>query len=204
MSECRWMPCAIVVLAGCLMASCTPTVTPTTVSATASSVSVTPSAPTTPSPTPSFTLSADQQKAVAAVDGLTKTSSRLGQAPSEFTRAQMIAALRKYSGGDVPDASANSFMRLRENGWRYQGDVSIKSIMASKVSDNRNKQRLEVVVTSCQDQSQVRVMDKAGDVVKEEQERIPAFLLRQYTVLKPDDASAWKVYGFETVKGECG
>ena len=206
MSEHRRILCAVVASAGFLTASCTPTVTPTTASAPPSSVLATPSAPTassTPTPTPTSTLDANQQKAVAAVDGFTKTSSRLGQAPSEFTRAQMVAALQKYSGGNVPDASANSFMRLRDKGWRYKGDVSIKSLNASKVSDNRNARRLEVVVTVCRDQSKVQVVDKSGGVVTEEQSKIPAFLLRQYTVLKPDGASAWKVHGLDVAKGEC-
>ena len=197
---------ALVLVTAGVVAGCTPLPQPTG-STTAPSVTPTesaaPSASTSPFPTPSPTLNANQQAAVAAVDGLSDTTARLGGTPSQFTRAQMVTALKRYAGGKVPDASANSFMRLREKGWRYEGHVSITSMMASKVSDNRTALRSEVIVTTCRDQSQLRVVDKSGAVVAKEQANIPAFLLRQYTVFKPDGAKSWKVYGFDIAKGEC-
>ncbi len=190
-----------------LVAGCTPSGA-TTASPTPSASGLPPSNSTPPlsppassqpgSPTPSSTLSANQQAAVDAVRGLVDTSMKLGAQPSQYTHSQMVKVLQRYGTGDVPAAVANSYSRLRKNGWRYQGGIEIKSMKVAKPSLNGTR----VIVTACQNQSDLRIVNTAGEVVTDEQKQITAFLLRQYTVRKA--GAAWKVSGFETVKGECG
>lgn len=198
---------AATLLAG-LIAGCTPsgatTVTPTPGnSGRPPSISTPPVSPPASSqsgsPTPSSTLSANQQAAAEAVRGLVDTSVRLGSQPSQYTNPEMVKELQRYGTGDVPDAIANSYSRLRKNGWRYEGGIEIETLKVARPSLNGTR----VIVTACQNQSDLRIVNKAGEVVRDEQKNITAFLLRQYTVRKTDDA-AWKVSGFETVKGACG
>lgn len=197
---------AATLLAG-LIAGCTPsgatTVTPTPGNSgrppSISTPPVSPPASQSGSPTPSSTLSANQQAAAEAVRGLVDTSVRLGSQPSQYTNPEMVKELQRYGTGDVPDAIANSYSRLRKNGWRYEGGIEIETLKVARPSLNGTR----VIVTACQNQSDLRIVNKAGEVVRDEQKNITAFLLRQYTVRKTDDA-AWKVSGFETVKGACG
>lgn len=194
-------------LAG-LVAGCTPsgatTVTPTPgTSGPPPSTSTTPGSPPASSqpgsPTPNSTLSANQRAATDAVHGLVDTSMKLGSRPSQYTDPEMVKELQRYGTGDVPDAIANSYSRLRKNGWRYEGGIAIETVKVAKPSLNGTR----VIVTACQNQSDLRIVNMAGEIVTDEQKNITAFLLRQYTVHKTNDA-AWKVSGFETVKGECG
>lgn len=189
-------------LAGCTPSGAT-TVDPT------SSTSGLPTSTSTPpvsppvssqpgSPTPSSTLNANQQAASDAVRGLVETSMKLGSQPSQYKHSEMVKELQRYGTGEVPDAVANSYSRLRKNGWRYQGGIKIETMKVAKPSLNGTR----VIVTACQNQSDLRIVNKAGEVVTDEQKQITAFLLRQYTVRKT--GAAWKVSGFETVKGECG
>lgn len=193
-----------------LVAGCAPTGAPTTTptpgtgspspSSTASpspSSTQRPSATTTP--TPSSTLGAGQEAAVKAVQGLTDTSMKLGSEPSQYTHSEMVKKLQRYGTGDVPESIANSYSRLRKNEWRYEGNVQVEAVKVAKPSLDGTR----VIVTACQNQSDLRIVNKSGETVTDEQKRIPAFLLRQYTVRKTGDAT-WKVAGFATVKGECG
>ena len=185
---------AIVALVGC---------TPTPVVPASSGVPSATSSPTTSgSPTPSPSWSAEQQAAIDAVNGYSEASQRIGADPSKYTEAQMTAELKKYLGGEMLSANVASFMRLKKNGWHYQGDVVTVSLNATKAVDNHSSRGLEVHVTTCRDQSQRRIVDKTGTLAQTEQP--PKFNLRQLSVRKPSGVGDWRIYGIATVEGKCG
>lgn len=114
----------------------------------------------------------------------------------------MTSELKKYLGSDMLDANVASFVMLKKNGWHYEGDVKILSLNATKAVDNHNSRGLEVHVTSCRDQSAMRVADQSGNLAKTDQP--PKYNLRQYSVRKPAGSDIWRVYGIATVDGKCG
>lgn len=201
----RRISCAALVLCVCLASGCSPTPSPSSWPTASGSGSETtnPSAPT-PSPSPSSTLSANQVAAVAALNGYTRVSNEIGADPSRFSAAEMTKTLSKYVGGDMVEASTSDFMRLKGQRYRVLGLIRLKSTEVGRDHDTGDSRGIEVVVTACQDQTEVRVVDKSGNVVEAEQRSIPDFLLRQYSILKPEGTTQWRIYGMETVKGACG
>lgn len=116
----------------------------------------------------------------------------------------MTKLFKQYAGGDMISDNVNYFMSMRKNGWRYEGRIAAVSINATKVADNHNERGLEVHVTVCQDQTAVKIVDADGAVVADQQSKIPAFNLRQYSVRKPAKSDTWLVFGQQTIQGECG
>ena len=78
----------------------------------------------------------------------------------------------------------------------------MRSIDASGVEDNGRGD--EVHVTMCFDQSALVVVDGSGAPVADQAYQYPAFNLRQFAVRKPSGEKAFRVFGMQTVKGECG
>ena len=148
------------------LSGCVPGGTPASSTASPPSTATSSSVPSTATPTPSATWSPDQQSAIDALNGYSATSARVGADPSKFTQAQMEAAFGKFLGPDMVEANVGSFMSLKKNGWRYEGDVAILSLKATKAIDNHDQRGLEVHVTTCRDQSAVRVSDASGKTVK--------------------------------------
>ena len=163
---------------------------------------MTPTASTSPSPTPTSTLDAKQQAAVAAVEGYIRVSNRVGADPSKYSQTQMVKAFRRYTGGDMVKANVTYFMSLKNKDYHYAGPILIQSVKASRVVDNHNARGLETQITTCLDQTQATTVTRSGKPAPDESD--DPFNLRQFSVLKPVGQSVWRVYGMETVKGECG
>ena len=199
MSIARLRTAAVASAAIVALAGCTPTPGATAPSGVPSAtISPTPSE----SPTPTTSWSAEQQAAIDAVNGYSDVSQRIGADPSKYTEAQITSEFKKYLGGDMLPANVASFMRLKKNGWHYEGDVATLSLNATKAVDNHNSRGLEVHVTTCRDQTQRSIVDKTGALAKTEQP--PKFNLRQLSVRKPSGSAEWRIYGIATVEGKCG
>lgn len=178
---------------------------PTPVSPTTTPTQSPTSTPTqSPTPTPTHTWDAGQAAAIAAVQGLFGVSDKIGADPAAFSKKEMTKLFKQYVGGEMIDANVDSFMTKKANGWRWQGRMVPVSIKPTKVADNHNERGLEVHVTVCQDQTALTIVDTSGVVVADEQAKIPAFLLRQYSVRKPTKSDTWLVFGMQTIPGECG
>ncbi len=193
-------------LAGCAPTDPTSTPTaPTPVSPTTTPTqSPTPTPTETPTPTPTPTWDAGQTAAIAAVQGLSEVTAKIGADPSAYTKKEMTKLFEQYVGGDMITDNVSFYMSLRENGWRVEGRLVPVSIIATKVVDNHNERGLEVHVTRCQDQTALKIVDSKDEVVAAEQDKIPAFNLRQYSVRKPAKSDTWLVFGQQTIQGECG
>lgn len=192
-------------LAAILLSACTSSSPPATtapVSSTAAS-SATPTS-ATPVPTPTPTWSTEQLAAIQAVEDYRSAIRKIEADPSGFTEAEMRSALRKVAGGDVIPAKVNTYVALKKQGFRYDGETLVVSTKASRPSDASYGR--EVVVTSCLDQRGLRVLNKTGNEVSEAELGyvIPDFNLRQYTVVKTKGADRFLVYGLSPGKGECG
>lgn len=193
----------------CLGTGCTPSQTvtsppPTATTPTSTATTPTPTASSTLTSTPTPTESWDPQQAaaVAAVRGFAKVSAEIGADPSRFTEAQMTRRFKEYIGGEMIAPNVGSFMSLRKKGYRESGQMVERSLDVTDVVDNHSSRGLEVHVTVCQDQTELSIVDRAGQIVAAEQP--PAFNLRQYSVRKPQKESRWRVFGMTTVKGDCG
>ena len=188
-------------LAGCTSTSATTPPSSSSLSPTTTSGTSTPPKSATPTPTP--TWNARQSDAIAAVQGYYLVSAELGADPSAFTKAQMVAKLKRYVGGDMIAANVGYFQKLQGRGLREMGASKTVSTTASDVINNHDSRGLEVHVTVCSDQTGISVVDKAG-VKAGDDYQPPAFNLRQFAVRKPEGAVDWLVFGMETVQGECG
>lgn len=203
---------AVLVIGLSALAGCAPSTDPTSTPTAPTPVSPTttptqspiPTPTETPTPTPTPTWDAGQAAAIAAVQGFSEISDQIGDDPSAFSKAEMTKLFKQYVGGDMIESNVNSFMNKKKNGWRYEGRMVPVSISATKVVDNHNERGLEVHVTVCQDQTAIKIVDMSGAVVAEEQAKIPAFLLRQYSVRQPAKSDTWLVFGMQTIPGECG
>ncbi len=193
---------AVVAVVGCTATTTTTPSPSTTVAPSKSSTTLAPSASSTATPSPATTWSEEQQAALDAVNGYLDVSETIGADPSKFTERQMTNAFKKYIGGDMVEANVASFMRLKRNGWRYVGDVTILSTKITKVIDNHNSRGLEAHVTTCRDQSQRRIVDADGELADTDQP--PKFNLRQFSVRMPAGSNGWRVYGLSTANGKCG
>ena len=199
-------PALIIALFACLLLSgCTSpeTTSPSAASPTASSSAVTPSSQS-PSASPTPTWSADQAAAIAAVDEYRAASQKIWADPAAFSEKAMRALLTPSAGPEVVNSNVASYLDLKKRGFRYEGDTSVLTTLASKSSDVGYG--TEVVVTRCVDQRGIRVVDKDGAEVSAEKlgYELPDFNLRQYTVQKRTTDKGFRIYGIAPTKGECG
>lgn len=196
---------ALAVLTTLTLTACTPTpVTTMSPSGSPSIPSATQSSPTTPatSATPSPTWNTQQQAAIRAVEEFSTASTKIAQDPSAFTKTEMTLLLKKTIGGDMIASNVTFYMGMRKQGFRQVGEVSVVSLSASPVSDNGRGD--EVHVTMCRDLSGVSVVDSKDRPVADKAYQYPAFNLRQFAVRKPPGEKAFRAFGMQTVKGECG
>lgn len=190
----------LVLLSGCTSAA--PSSPPMSSSASSGppSVSVSPS----PSPSSSPTWSADQAAAIAAVDEYRAAIHKIEQDPASFSKAQMTSILSKVAGGKVVPANVGSYLDLKKRGYRYDGDTSVVSTIATQAS--KASFGTEVFVTRCIDQRSLRVVAADGGEVSSQElgYTVPDFNLRQYTVVRRTGTERFLVYGLAPAKGECG
>jgi len=190
-----------------LLVGCTSTAPPYASSPTQTSgdpASSNTSSPTATSPSPTPTWSDEQTAAVQAVDGYRAAIRPIAEDPASFSQARMREILKKVAGGKVVDANVGSYMSLKKRGFRYDGDPVAVSTEVSDVS--RPSYGVEVFVTKCLDQREVRVLDTAGREIPESElgYPVPDFNLRQYTVIKETGTNRFLVFGLASAKGECG
>lgn len=185
----------LVVLSGCttgqVPTSPTPPATPSADTAS-----------TTPSATPTWT--AEQSAAIQAVDGYRAAGEQIGSNPAAFSEAQMKALLSKSAGAEVVKANVASYLSLKKSGFHYDGTTTALSTKSTRASDVGYG--VEVVVTRCFDQRQVRVLDAAGAEVSEAAlgYSVPDYNLRQYTVQKRNGSKSFLIYGLAKAEGACG
>lgn len=193
---------ALVVIGGCTPPN-TPSQSPSTL-VTPSSSPVQPSIPvptSTPAPSPTETWGPEQAAAIEAVSKFVEVGGRIGADPSAFTEQQMTTMLEEFGGGAALDATVTWYLRLKEHGYRFPGEMVVLSTLATRpVDDGRGT---EVHVTRCQDQRQGQVVDKDDNPVDDDYFEIPDYNLRQYSVRKPPGEQAFRVFGFETINGVC-
>lgn len=193
---------ALAVLAGCTPAAA-PTQTPSTsVGPPSSPVQPSTLGPTaTPTPSPSATWSVEQAAAIKAVDDYSAAFDRIGADPASFTRDEMTAALEGFSGENALTSTVDFLISLKENEYRREGSVVVVWVLATEVVDDGRGD--EVHVTTCRDQSAVRIVDRDGELVTSEEFAIPEYNLRQLSVRKPPGEKAFRVFGFQTIPGSC-
>ncbi len=192
-------------LAAILLSACTSSSPPTGAEPVPSATeSRTTSASGTPTPTPTPTWSEEQAAAVEAVDAYWAAIGRIEVNPAGFSEAEMKAILGKVAGPEVVAANVGSYLGLKERGFRYDGTAVALTTKASEPSTV--SYGVEVFVTRCVDQRELRIVDASGVEVSEEELgfRVPDFNLRQYTVVKTKDSDAFIVYGLDPAKGKCG
>ena len=199
MSKDRLSILAVTLAIGLGIAGCTPTASGSTPPAT---VGPSATAPSSPTPSPTSTWSPEQAAAIAAVNGYSATTLRIGANPSKFNEAEMTAEFKKYLGPNMLTANVTSLMHLRRNGWHQAGEVAVLSLVATEVVNNHNERGLEVHVTACLDQSRLRIVDRSGAPAKTDQPT--RFNLRQFSVRRPAGSRSWRVYGIATATGACG
>lgn len=176
------------------LTACTPTATGST-----------PTAPTvvpgTPTPTSSSTLSAQQNEAVAAVEGFLKIDDQVAADPSQYTEAEMRAAFKPFLDPSMLKNNVDFYMDFRKKKWRFVGYAKTLSMTVSKLVDTQDERGLEIRVTLCRDQSDVSVQDSEGRTVPNQD--LPEFNLRQVVTSKLPRDKTWLVYGMETIEGKC-
>lgn len=193
----------LAVLAGCAP-DAVPTQAPSTTATPPSSSptqSSTPMPTATPTPSPSATWSVEQAAAIKAVEDYSATFDRIGGDPASFTEDEMTAALEGVSGENALTSTVGFLMSLKENEYRREGSVVVLWVLASEVVDDGRGD--EVHVTTCRDQSAVRIVDKNGELVTNEEFAIPEYNLRQLSVRKPPGEKVFRVFGFQTIPGAC-
>lgn len=190
-------------LAGLVLIGCTtpsgPTPSPSAPVATSTPTSPTPSTPT-PTPTPRW--DAKQRAGVKAVTDYFAASTKIGANPARYTQTQMVVLLRDSIGGDMIKSNVDSYLYLKKRGYREVGKITMASVEVDKVGDYGRGD--EMMVTVCQDQTALQVVDRQGKVVASEKKNTPAYLLREYTVRKPPNEGRFRVFGMRTGAGKCG
>lgn len=206
-----WRSCCPGMIVGAfaltLVVGCTPPVAPSqtpSASSSATSASTTASTPTaTQAPAENWTV--EQAAAIQAVDAFDAASAEIAAAPGSFTEAEMTALFEKSVGGDVLTRNVESFMAMREKGYREVGTrEAVFTLATDPVDDGRGP---EVHVTRCWNQSGLSVVDSDGEAVGEKEGDegylYPEYNLRQYTVLKPPGEDSFRVFGVQTINGSC-
>lgn len=185
-----------------LLSACTPTASP---SPSGTPVSAPPTvASASPRPTSTQTWSTVEQAAVAAVDAYKAAARRIENDPAAFTEKQMKAILTKVAGPEVVKANVGSYLDLKKRGFRYSG----ASVPVMTVSHGATdvEYATQVIVTRCNDQRGVKVLDKDGREVDEATlgYNLPEFNMRQYVVQKRKGETHFRVYGLGKGSGSCG
>lgn len=111
----------------------------------------------------------------------------------------MTAELEPFSGQDALTSTVGFLMSLKDNEYRREGSVVVRWVLATDVVDDGRGD--EVHVTTCRDQSAVRIVDKNGGPVTGEEFEVPEYNLRQLSVRKPPGEDAFRVFGFQTIPG---
>ena len=185
-----------------LLSACTPAVSP---SPSGTQVSAPPTvASASPTPTPTQTWSTVEQAAVAAVDAYKAAARRIENDPAAFTEKQMKAILTKVAGPEVVKANVGSYLDLKKRGFRYSGaSVPVMTVSHGAMDVGYASQ---VIVTRCNDQRGVKVLDKDGREVDEATlgYELPEFNMRQYVVQKRKGETHFRVYGLGKGSGSCG
>lgn len=185
-----------------LLAACAPAGSPS------SSGPSNPVSPTvisaTPTPSPTETWSAVERDAIAAVDAYRDAGLRIENNPAAFTEKQMRASLTAVAGPAVVKANVSSYLSLKKRGFRYVGTVLPQMTMSHGVTDVGYA--TQVIVTRCNDQRMLKVVDRDGREVDEETlgYKIPEFNMRQYVVQKRKGDDRFRVYGIGSASGSCG
>ncbi len=185
-----------------LLSACTPTASP---SPSGTPVSAPPTvASASPTPTPTHTWSAVEQAAIAAVDAYKEAARRIENDPAAFTEKQMKAILTKVAGSEVVKANVGSYLELKKRGFRYSG-ASVPVMTVSHGATDVGY-ATQVIVTRCNDQRGVKVLDKDGREVNEATlgYELPEFNMRQYVVQKRKGETHFRVYGLGKGSGSCG
>lgn len=196
---------SLVVAAGAvciLLSACTATGAPSPSGASASgSPTVVTAAPT---PTPTETWSAVERDAIAAVDAYKAAGLRIENNPAAFTEKQMTALLTPVAGPAVVKANVGSYLDLKKRGFRYDGTV--RPLMTTSHGATDVGYATQVIVTRCNDQRELRVVDRDGREVNEATlgYEVPEFNMRQYVVQKREGDKHFRVYGIGSASGSCG
>lgn len=195
----------LVVTAGAvviLLSGCTPAGSPSP------SAPSNPSSPTvisaTSTPSPTETWSAVERDAIAAVDAYRDAGLRIENNPTAFTEKQMRTLLTSVAGPDVVKANVSSYLNLKNRGFRYTGTVL--PLMTTSHGATDVGYATQVIVTRCNDQRTLKVVDRDGREVDEETlgYKIPEFNMRQYVVQKRKGDDRLRVYGIGSASGSCG
>lgn len=196
---------SLVVAAGAvsiLLSACTPAGSPSP------SEPSTAASPTlvsaTPTPTPNETWSAVERDAIAAVDAYKAAGLRIENNPAAFTEKQMKALLTPVVGPAVVKANVGSYLDLKRRGFRYDGTV--RPLMTTSHGATDVGYATQVIVTRCNDQRELRVVDRDGHEVDEATlgYEVPEFNMRQYVVQKREGEKHFRVYGIGSASGSCG
>ena len=190
----------LTVIAGC---TSTPAPGQTPTSSAPSSGSASPALSPTPTPTP--TWNERQSAAIKAVDDFDAVSTKIAADPAAFTRAEMTKLFEQSVGGDVLQRNVDSFMSMREKGYREVGSrIPVFTQATREVNDGKGA---EIHVTRCWDQRELSVVTADGATVGtakgDEGYAYPDYNLRQYTVLQPKGQNTFRVFGVQTINGAC-
>ena len=185
-----------------LLAACMPAGSPSP------SVPSNPASPTVtsamPAPTPTETWSAVERDAIDAVDAYRDAGLRIENNPAAFTERQMRAVLTAVAGPDVVKANVGSYLNLKKRGFRYAGTVL--PLMTTSHGATDLGYGTQVIVTRCNDQRALKVLDRDGREVDEATlgYKVPKFNMRQYVVEKRKRDERFRVYGIGSASGSCG
>jgi hypothetical protein len=138
------------------------------------------------------------------VDAYWAAAAKIERDPAAFSEPEMSATLRKVAGDEVVAANVGTYLDLKKRGFRFEGS---RKALTTEVSEPATKSYgMEINVTRCVDQRGIRVVDKTGTEVSASVlgYEIPAFNLRQYTVVKTKNDKTLRVYGLGYAEGACG
>lgn len=187
-----------------LLSACTPSASPSPSGHPSSGPPTVVSASPMPTPTPTETWSAMEREAIAAVDAYKAAGLRIENNPAAFTEKQMKALLTPVAGPAVVKANVGSYLDLKKRAFRYAGTVV--PVMTTSHGATNVGYATQVIVTRCNDQRQLRVVDKDGREVDEATlgYEVPEFNMRQYVVQKRKGENDFRVYGIGSASGSCG
>ncbi|MGC4151806.1 MAG: hypothetical protein QM628_01845 [Propionicimonas sp.] len=158
----------------------------------------------TPTSSPTETWSAVERDATAAVGAYRDAGLRIENNPPAFTEKQMRRLLTAVAGPAVVKANVSSYLNLKERGIRYTGTVL--PLMTTSHGATDVGYATQVIVTRCNDQRTLNVVDRDGRGVDEATlgYKIPEFNMRQYVVQKRKGDDRFRVYGIGSGSGSCG
>lgn len=183
-----------------LVAGCTPASAPPTPTGSLPTVALSPSPTQAVSSSPTPTWDESQAAAIAAVDAYEAVTAEIAADPSAFSEAEMTAMFAKTIGENMVKGNVDYFLEMANRGYKEVGVRTAASTSATDVQDNGRGD--EVHITRCWDQRDLRVVDKGGKPVTDDEFLNPPYNLRQYTALKRSEES-FRIYGAETINGAC-